>query len=57
MFTPVTLKQGGRGWLAYRANKFNASDAPAAMGVHPTRSRRSLVRQIATGVTQESISI
>lgn len=53
MFTPVTLKQGGRGWLAYRANKLNASDAPAAMGVHPTRSRRSLVRQLATGVTQE----
>lgn len=53
MFTPVNLKQGGRGWLAYRANKLNASDAPAAMGVHPTRSRRSLVRQLATGVTPE----
>ena len=53
MFTPVNLKQGGRGWLHYRANKRNASDAPAAMGVHPTRSRRSLVRQLATGVTQE----
>lgn len=53
MFTPVKLKQGGRGWLAYRANKLNASDAPAAMGVHPTRSRRSLVRQLATGITQE----
>lgn len=53
MFTPVNLKQGGRGWLAYRANKLNASDAPAAMGVHPTRSRRSLVRQLATGITPE----
>ena len=53
MFTPVNLKQGGRGWLAYRANKLNASDAPAAMGVHPMRSRRSLVRQLATGITPE----
>lgn len=53
VFTPVSLKQGGRGWLAYRANKKNASDAPAAMAVSPTRSRRSLVRQLATGVTPE----
>lgn len=53
VFTPVNLKQGGRGWLAYRANKKNASDAPAAMAVSLNRSRRSLVRQLATGITPE----
>ncbi len=45
--------QGSSDWHAYRARHFNASDAPAMMGVSKYRSRTSLIREVATGVADE----
>lgn len=44
------LIQGSPEWLAYRAQHFNASDAPAMMGVSPYKSRVELLREMHTGV-------
>lgn len=48
-----TLKQGTPDWDAHRAAHFNASDAPAMMGVSPFTSRTKLIHQIATGIKEE----
>lgn len=48
-----SLTQGSKEWHAYRANHFNASDAPAMMGCSPYKSRDQLLREIHTGLTQE----
>lgn len=45
-----SLTQGSPEWLAYRAQHFNASDAPAMMGVSPYKSRAELLREMHTGV-------
>ena len=42
------LIQGSPEWLAYRAGHFNASDAPAMMGVSPYKSRTELLRELHT---------
>lgn len=47
------LKQGSPEWLAYRASHFNASDAPAMMGVSPYKTRAQLVRELATGIGED----
>jgi putative phage-type endonuclease len=47
------LIQGSPEWHAYRAEKFNASDAPAMMGVSPYKTRSELLRERATGLTEE----
>lgn len=47
------LIQGSPEWLAYRAQHFNASDAPAMMGVSPYKSRAELLREMHTGVVDE----
>lgn len=47
------LIQGSAEWLAYRANKFNASDAPAMMGVSSYTTRTELMTRIKTGLTAE----
>ena len=47
------LVQGSAEWLAYRATKFNASDAPAMMGVSPYKSRTQLLNERKTGVVPE----
>lgn len=47
------LIQGSREWLAYRAQHFNASDAPAMMGVSPYKTRAELLRELHTGVPPE----
>lgn len=47
------LQQGSREWLAYRAQHFNASDAPAMMGVSPYKTRAELLREMHTGVPAE----
>lgn len=47
------LIQGSPEWLAYRAQHFNASDAPAMMGVSPYKSRNELLRDMHTGVPAE----
>lgn len=47
------LIQGTPEWKAYRAHHFNASDAPAMMGVSPYKSRAELLREMHTGVAAE----
>ena len=45
------LVQGSPEWLAYRAGHFNASDAPAMMGVSPYKTRAQLLHEMHTGLT------
>jgi putative phage-type endonuclease len=47
------LVQGSDEWLAYRANHFNASDAPAMMGVSKYRTRTQLLHELHTGLTPD----
>jgi putative phage-type endonuclease len=49
----VNLIQGSTEWLAHRRAHFNASDAPAMMGVSPHKTRAQLVREYATGITPD----
>lgn len=47
------LIQGSVEWLAYRAQHFNASDAPAMMGCSPYTTRSELLQLYATGIAKE----
>lgn len=47
------LVQGTSEWLAYRAQHFNASDAPAMMGASPYKTRSQLLHELHTGLTAE----
>lgn len=47
----LDFKQGSEGWLAHRANHFNASDAPAMLGESPYKTRSQLLHEYATGIT------
>ncbi|MBI5255399.1 MAG: YqaJ viral recombinase family protein [Burkholderiales bacterium] len=47
------LIQGSPEWKAYRAEHFNASDAPAMMGCSPYKTRAQLLRELHTGVAPE----
>lgn len=47
------LTQGSSQWHQFRANHFNASDAPAMMGVSPYKTRGQLMKERATGVVPE----
>ncbi len=47
------LVQGSPEWLAYRATKYNSSDAPAMMGVSPYKTRTQLLNEMKSGVTPE----
>lgn len=49
----LSLTQGSPEWLAHRASHFNASDAPAMMGVSPYKTRNQLLRELATGFIPE----
>ena len=49
----VNLIQGQPEWHAHRAQHHNASDAPAMMGCSPYKTRAQLVREVATGISQE----
>ena len=49
----VELTQGTPEWHAHRRNHFNASDAPAMMGVSPYKTRAQLLKECATGITPE----
>jgi putative phage-type endonuclease len=49
----VKLIQGSPEWHAHRAAHFNASDAPAMLGVSPYKSRAELLREYATGLAKE----
>ena len=48
-----TLTQGSPEWRAHRATCFNASDAPAMLGVSSYRTRSQLLRELATGLKEE----
>ena len=47
------LQQGSAEWLAHRRNYRNASDAAAMLGVSPYKTRTDLLREVATGLSQE----
>jgi len=47
------LTQGSPEWLAYRAQHFNASDAPAMLGCSPYKTRSELLREMHTGLAPE----
>ena len=47
------LTQGSAAWLAYRATHFNASDAPAMLGVSPYKTRTELLHELHTGLAPE----
>ncbi len=48
-----TLTQGSPEWLAYRAQHFNASDAPAMLGISPYKTRNQLLAELHTGMSAE----
>ncbi len=47
----VNLIQGSPEWHAHRRQHWNASDAPAMMGVSPYKTRSQLLHELATGLT------
>ena len=47
------LTQGSPEWLAYRKAHFNASDAPAMMGVSAYKTRNQLLKELHTGLAEE----
>lgn len=47
------LIQGSPEWQAYRAQHWNASDAPAMMGCSPYKTRAQLLREMHTGVAAD----
>lgn len=49
----VNLIQGTPEWKEHRAKHFNASDAPAMLGISPYKSRSQLLKELATGITPD----
>jgi putative phage-type endonuclease len=49
----VNMIQGSPEWHAHRLQHFNASDAPAMMGCSPYKTRSQLIKEVATGLTEE----
>ena len=49
----IELQQGSAEWHAHRLSHFNASDAPAMMGDSKYKTRAELLRELATGETEE----
>ena len=49
----INVIQGSPEWAAHRANHFNASDAPAMMGVSKYKSRNELLQELASGILPE----
>ena len=47
------LIQGSPEWLAHRATCWNASDAPAMLGCSPYKNRAQLLKECATGITED----
>jgi putative phage-type endonuclease len=48
-----SFTQGSPEWHAHRANHFNASDAPAMLGLSPYKTRQQLLHEMHTGVPEE----
>ena len=49
----VALVQGTPAWHAHRATHFNASDAPAMLGVSQYKTRAQLLQERATGIAPD----
>lgn len=49
----LSLIQGTDEWKAHRATAFNASDAPAMLGISQYKSRSDLIKERATGIIPE----
>ena len=49
----LQLIQGTPEWHAHRATHFNASDAPAMLGLSPYKSRSQILQEVATGIVPE----
>ncbi|MDP1594163.1 MAG: YqaJ viral recombinase family protein [Gallionella sp.] len=49
----VDLVQGTEAWKQHRAAHFNASDAPAMLGVSKYKTRAQLLKEMATGIIDE----
>lgn len=49
----LNLIQGTPEWHAHRAQSFNASDAPAMMGLSSYTTRDKLLRRLHTGITED----
>ena len=49
----VNLIQGGMEWHAHRSQHWNASDAPAMLGISPYKSRTALLDERKTGINQD----
>ena len=49
----LNVTQGSTEWHAARAKCFNASEAPAMMGVSPYKKRSALIAEKATGIVPE----
>src|ERR1017187_6722470 len=49
------LQQSSPDWHEHRAKHFNASDAPAMMGLSKYKTRSALLKQFASGVSDEVI--
>jgi predicted phage-related endonuclease len=49
----VNIIQGTSAWHAHRAQHWNASDAPAMLGVSTNKTRGQLLREVATGIERE----
>lgn len=49
----VDLVQGTEAWKQHRAAHFNASDAPAMLGVSKYKTRAQLLKEMATGICEE----
>jgi len=46
----VNVQQGSKEWHEFRAKHFNASEAPAMLGVSKYKTRAALLREKATGI-------
>jgi len=51
----LNLVQGSQEWHEHRLTHFNASDAPAMLGVSPYKTRTKLLHEIATGIVDADI--
>ena len=47
------VDQGTPEWHEHRAKYFNASDAPAMLGISPYKTRSALIAERATGITDD----
>ncbi len=51
----LSLTQGSQDWHSHRREHFNASDAPAMLGVSAYKTRTELLHEIATGIVDAEI--